>query len=260
MDRAGIVADLRTGSATPGPVGHGYPAGADTSVGANYAVDVIPGLLRMLAFDTSDTTGGSQGLIHQASIDQWLRPQLDRAQTDGVLVMLTSHHSTDAMDRLSGESGAPVADAVNPATIEQLLATYPNVILWLVGHQHNVRVRAIHGADAAHPGYWEVQSGSIADWPNQARVVEIVDNANGTLSIFGTMIDADLTTCMERRYKRLALMDFLSAWDSDHTGTAQDRNVELVIPIPAGAATAVTGALAAAPTRIESETTLRGMP
>ena len=54
-------------------------------------------------------------------------------------------------------------------------------------------------------------------------------------------------------------MDYLSAWERSHVGTALDRNVELVIPLPAGARARVEAASATAPSRIESETTLRGM-
>jgi hypothetical protein len=104
-----------------------------------------------------------------------------------------------------------------------------------------------------------VQSGSIADWPSQARIMEIVANDNGTLSLFGTMFDYDTQDCLERRFRRLALMDFMSGWASDHRGTLADRNVELVIPIPTAARAAVTRAMMAAPRRIESDTTLRGM-
>jgi hypothetical protein len=140
----------------------------------------------------------------------WLRPQLERAQTDGVLVMLTSHHPTSSIDRRMGELGSDIADAVSAADLERLVAGYPNVIGWMVGHEHDVKVRGVRGADAAHPGYWEVQSGSIADWPNQSRIMEIVNNGDGTLSIFGTMIDYRATTCFERRFRRLADADMLS--------------------------------------------------
>ena len=260
--RADVVRGLREGPAMPGPVGHGFPAmpvEPSVALGANYVSDVVPGLIRMIALDTSDDTGGSPGLVHRATIDGFLRPELERAQTDGMLVMLSSHHATGSIDRRSSEIGAMVADAVDPTEIEQLVAGYPNVITWLVGHNHQVRVRPIRGADTAHPGYWEVQSSSIADHPSQSRVVEIVNNGNGTLSIFGTMIDFDANDCMERRFRRLAMMDNQSGWSNDHTGTAMDRNVELVIPIPAAAATRISAASATAPTRIESETTLRGM-
>ena len=259
LDRADIVRALRAGPATPGPLGHGYPATPDVATGAHWAGDVVPGLLRVLALDTSDLSGGSPGMVTRAVFDGWLRAELDRAQADGVLVMLASHHPTTSIDRREGEIGAEVADAVSAAEVEARVASYPNVIAWLVGHEHDVRVRAVRGADAAHPGYWEVQSGSMADWPNQARAMEVVDNGDGTLSLFGTMIDFTASSCMERRFRRLAMMDYLSAWDHSHVGTALDRNVELVIPIPEAARARVAAAAMTASSRIESETTLRGM-
>lgn len=259
LERADIVRTLRAGPATPGPVGHGYADGADVSAGAHWSADVVPGLLRILALDTSDFSGGSPGMVTRAVFDGWLRTELERAQTDGVLVMLSSHHPTTSIDRREGEFGAEVADAVSAAEVEARVASYPNVIAWLVGHEHDVRVRPVRGADAAHPGYWEVQSGSLADWPNQARAVEVVDNGDGTLSLFGTMIDFTAASCMERRFRRLSMMDYLAAWERSHVGTALDRNVELVIPLPAGARARVEAASATAPSRIESETTLRGV-
>lgn len=242
-----------------GPVGHGFPMNPDLRYGANYTRDLIPGVLRLLAFDTSDPTGGSKGLIKQEQIDNFLRPELERGQRDGVLMVITSHHPLDSIDRQNGEIGLPVAGAVAADDIQNLVLQYPNMILWLVGHQHVVRVRSIRGPDAAHPGFWEVQSGSIADWPSQSRIMEIVANDNGTLSIFGTLVDYDTVDCMERRFRHLALMDFMSGWAGDHTGTPMDRNVELVIPTPRTAMTAVMNAMRTAPRRIESETTLRGM-
>ncbi len=213
----------------------------------------------MIAFDTSDPTGGSKGLIRQAVVDGFLRPELERGTRDGVLMMMVSHHPLDSIDRQNGEIGLPVSDAVSSDDLKNLIVGFPNMFLWMVGHQHVVRVRPITGPDAAHPGFWEVQSGSIADWPSQARIVEIVANDNNTLSVFGTMIDYDTMDCMERRFRRLALMDFMSGWAGEHRGSLADRNVELVIPTPVAARAAVMRGMMAAPRRIESDTTLRGM-
>jgi 3',5'-cyclic AMP phosphodiesterase CpdA len=259
LDRADIVRALRAGPATPGPLGHGYPATPDVATGAHWTGDVVPGLLRVIALDTSDLTGGSPGMVRRAVFDGWLRAELERAQSDGVLVLLASHHAPTSIDRREGEFGAEQPDAVSAAEVEARVASYPNVIAWLVGHEHDVRVRAVRGADAAHPGYWEVQSGSLADWPNQLRAVEVVDNGDGTLSLFGTMLDFAAESCMERRFRRLSVMDYVSGWEASHVGTALDRNVELVIPVPAAARARIEAAAITAPTRIESETTLRGM-
>lgn len=261
VDRAEIVRALREQSAaTPGPAGHGFPMNADVSLGANYAYDAVPGLLRVLSLDTSDPAGGSDGTVKRATVERWLVPELDRAVRDGVLVMLASHHATTAIDNFLGISTSEVdPEAVTARELEQTVARYPCVIAWLVGHEHKHRVRAIHGADGDHPGYWEVETGAVADWPAQVRAMEVVDNGNGTLSILGTLIDYEARTCMERRYRRLALLDFQSGWGIESPATGQDRNVELVIPVPMSALARVMMATARAPTRVESDTTLRGM-
>lgn len=258
VDRGEIVATLRAdASAAPGPPGHGYTTVPDLALGANYTYDAIPGLLRVIALDTSDLTGGSEGMVLAPTVDAFLRPALERAYADGLLVMLVSHHSTTAIDDLEGQLGGPVAGAVQPAALEQLVASYENVVLWLVGHDHDTRIRAVVGPDAAHPGYWEIMTPSMADWPAQSRFIELVDNGNGTLSIFGTLVDFDTQSCMERRYRRLMAEEFGSGWAPATRTAPEHRNVELVLPLPTVAAGAI--AAAAVGDRIESATTLRGL-
>ncbi|AKF03461.1 metallophosphoesterase [Sandaracinus amylolyticus] len=261
VDRDDIVEMLRaaTSSGPHGPAGHGYPATGevDTSLGANWTYDAIPGLLRILSIDTSDLTGGSKGMIRRPTVDGWLIPELDRAVADGVLVMLASHHSTTSIDRVVGEVGGDeVEDALTPEEIEALVASRAEVIAWLVGHTHDNRVRAVPGPDAAHPGYWEIMTSAIADYPSQARMIELVDNADGTLSIFATIVDYDTDDCMERRFRALTQMEWVAAWVDDVSRDAEDGNVQLVRAVPASAQAAVTAARATAPSRIESLTTL----
>ena len=44
---------------------------------------------------------------------------------------------------------------------------------------------------AARPGgFWEINTASHIDFPQQAGIVEIADNRDGTLSIFATIIDS----------------------------------------------------------------------
>ena len=263
IDRDGIVERVRAATANGpmGPAGHGFPSSGsfDTSLGANYAYDVIPHVLRIVTIDTSDRTGGSNGMVLQALIDGWLIPQLDRAVADHVLVILASHHATSAIDVFEGQLGSnPVTGAVTAETVEQLVAMRPEVIAWLVGHDHDNRIRAVTGPDAAHPGYWQIMTSAIADWPSQARTIELVDNGDGTLSIFATLVDYDTDDCFERRYRALTQMEWVSAWSDDRTHDAPNHNVELIRTIPASAASAITAAHATAATRIESLTTLTG--
>ena len=263
IDRDQIVATVRAASADGpmGPSGHGYPATGtvDTSLGANWAYDAIPGLLRILALDTSDRAGGSEGMITQDMVDGWLLPELDRAVADGVLVMLASHHSTRSMDVFPGQFGSdPLPGALSREEIEALVASRAEVIAWLVGHTHDNQVHAIAGPDEAHPGYWEIMTSAIADYPAQSRAIELVDNADGTLSIFATLIDPDTESCMERRFRALTQMEWVSGWTDDITRDPMQLNVELVRRVPDSAMAAVTTARSTAPERIESLTTLAG--
>lgn len=171
--------------------------------------------------------------MRQRTVDTFLRPALEAAQRDGVLAMLSSHHPTSSMDRISGDfGGSVVADAVEPAALDRLVAQYP-LIGWMVGHDHDLRVRATRGADMMHPGFWEIMSGSVADHPAQARAMELINDGNDP-ALFGTLVDIQPRTCWERRYLRLTQMEYLSSWESNHLGMANDRNVELVIPVPRG--------------------------
>jgi hypothetical protein len=263
LERDDIVSILReaTSGGDEGPPGHGYPTtgAVDTSLGANWTFDVIPGLLRVLALDSSDRTGGSSGMVMQATVDGWLIPELDRAVSDGVLVLLASHHSTRSINPFEGELGStPVPGALTGDELEAIVAARPEVIAWLVGHTHDNRIRAVEGADAAHPGYWEIMTSAIADFPSQARTIELVNNGDGTLSIFATLIDYDTDDCFERRYRALTQMEWLSHWSDEVSHDPADENVELVRAIPPSALVAVETASATASGRIESLTTLAG--
>src|SRR6476620_2196226 len=99
-------------------------------------------------------------------------------------------------------------DAVEPDAVEALVAMHPEVIAWIVGHNHDNRIRAVHGPDAAHPGYWEIMTSALADWPSQARTLEVVDNGDGTLSLFATQIDYDTDSCFERRFRALTQIEW----------------------------------------------------
>ncbi len=258
VSRQDIVDALLADTEGPGPVGHGYEAADDISLGANWAYDAIPGVLRIINLDTNDDTGGSVGLVHRPTVDNFLVPALEQAQTDGVLVMLASHHSTRSIDTLRGQlAGDVVPDAVSGPELEALAASYGNVIAWLVGHSHLNLIRPVRGLGPDAPGYWEIMTSAMADYPGQARAVEVVDNGDGTLSILGTLIDFDEDSCAERRYRRLLVMEHITRWaDPDNTDPGS-LNVELLRAIPASAAAAVAAATGS--DRIESETTLRGM-
>ncbi|MFK7984458.1 MAG: hypothetical protein AB8I08_00375 [Sandaracinaceae bacterium] len=257
VDRSEIVQRLLDDVGDPGPVGHGYAPSPDLSAGANYAYDAVPGVLRVLGLDTNDDTGGSNGLVHRATVDAFLVPELERAATDGVLVVLASHHATSSIDVFRSQLGTEVVpDAVPPEELEQIVAGHPEVIAWLVGHSHDNRIRAVPDESGDHPGYWEIMAPALMDYPGQARLIELVDNADGTLSIFATNVDYRETGCLEQRFRRLMVMEYTSAWTDHVNEDPRHVNVEMLRAIPTSATESLAGAVGSP--RIESQTTLRG--
>jgi hypothetical protein len=103
-------------------------------------------------------------------------------------------------------------------------------------------------AGSAVPGgFWEVNTASHIDWPSQARILEIADNANGTLSVFGTIVDSagpeshggklDDPVALAALARELAGNDWQERDRPDpkvdgRRGRIEDRNVELLVPAP----------------------------
>ena len=93
----------------------------------------------------------------------------------------------DPNPELGWDPNAPLSEA----TLIAKLHTYPNLILWVAGHRHLNKVTALKSPDAAHSelGFWEVETPSLREFPQQIRTFEIVRNSNNTVSIFATDVD-----------------------------------------------------------------------
>ena len=70
--------------------------------------------------------------------------------------------------------------------LQRLLLAHPHVIAYVAGHTHEHRVTAFRRASGTG-GFWGIETSSEIDWPIQSRLLEIMDNRDGTLSIFGTL-------------------------------------------------------------------------
>ena len=66
-----------------------------------------------------------------------------------------------------------------------LLRDTPNLLMWIAGHRHFNTVKAITSDDATRPerGFWQVETASLRDFPQQFRNFEIFFNDDNTISI-----------------------------------------------------------------------------
>ncbi len=192
--------------------------------------------------DSVTEHGGANGSLDREQF-RWLSAELD-AHRDR-LVVVFSHHTAQTMDN-------PLGSVLRPRVlghhVRELLLDPPAVVAWVNGHTHINRITP-HARRAGAGGFWEITTASHIDWPQQARLVEIVGNVDGTVSVFTTMID---TVADPTPPPTLEVPAALAAWSRElagndwqfrgdgvagpdgYRGSLLDRNTELVLPMPRG--------------------------
>jgi len=185
---------------TSNPVGHGFSrSNVDTGF-ACYSFDPKANVpIRVLVLDdtqadTDPTNPESLGMGH-ASLDMarynWLVNELDKGQAENKLMIIAAHIpiGVDPAGSMAGWS------LIAPVTESQLIAklhTYPNLLLWIAGHRHLNQITPFNSTDRVnHPelGFWEVETSSLRDLPQEFRTFEIVRNSDNTVSIITTDVD-----------------------------------------------------------------------
>jgi metallophosphoesterase (TIGR03767 family) len=234
LSRPEVVDSYFTTTGTP--VGHGFTETNRQAGTGNYSF--TEGVVSFIALDTVNPNGGAEGSIDEGQL-QWLKDRLDELQ-DKVVVVL-SHHNLREMD--NGRTGgiAPGRRVLGPELIDVLLA-HPQAVAWVNGHAHTNEIRAWPTGDGTG-GFWEVTTASHIEWPQQARLLEIMDNLDGTLSIFTTTIDHAARASYGRQTNDPVELASISRelaandWQVDvvpKSGDPDDRNTELLVPAPPG--------------------------
>ena len=176
--------------------------------------------------DECGTIFCSEGSVDHTQFD-WLKEQLELATAAGEYAMVYSHHtlrttrfpSSDPTEYQDPE-GDPALTGVhygirvehnddnyvfppqptNPTTtqtLEELFCQFPNMVAHVAGHEHENYVRnydcdgaplgSATGPSAAQGGFWHISTAAHIDWPQQSRMIELVDNHDETASDPGTM-------------------------------------------------------------------------
>jgi hypothetical protein len=279
LSREGWINEL---TRAPGaPKGHGFlPAGDRCpDVYANgyarracYVVDKGP--VRFIALDDSSLHGYTGGSIDKQQL-RWLEDQLiassrisfDRSgarrvnpDAENRYVVVMSHHTSEGMHNRAAKS-----DAFSDE-LQSLLLRFPNVLLHASGHSHSNRTWTRRNEELG-TAYWEVATPSLIDAPHSGRTVELVRNADGTISMSITNFEPrvhpnprridwkqdDPTDETKLGAKRRINEDWLASLgleaaeasrDEKRFGEPDDRNVELVVRDPLALRSAVARASA----------------
>jgi len=174
----------------------------------DYAADVGPHL-RVIALDIVDRAGGSDGVVATAQV-RWLRAQLRRAGDRAIIV--TCHQP------LTGSRGSAAA-------LRELDAS-PNVVAVLSGHTHRHRITPRR---APAGGYWIIETASLADHPQQTRMVRLLRTRGGGRALETWVVDHD-GRGLAGIARELAYLDVQGGRPRQLQATPRDRNARLNLP------------------------------
>ncbi len=200
---------------------------ASNGVASYYAWDPpqAPGF-RFIGLDTV-SEGGVVEQSANGNLDdpqfQWLKNELDDATARDRLVVLFGHHPVGSLTSDVPDEAASPCDGSNHShgdspehnrnpgcdqdprssspvhlgqdrfpgdpreSLTELIDRYPHVIAFVAGHTHQNRVVPFPRTNGG--AWWGIESAAHADWPTQNRLLEVMNNRDGTLSIFGTLLD-----------------------------------------------------------------------
>lgn len=220
--------------------------------------------LRMVALDTVAEGGGAEGNLDDPQY-RWLARTLRTAARRDELVIVYAHHTLATLTNRTPDEEAGCTDPEGAGcdgdprrstplhlglsgkqNLRDLLLSEPHVIAFVNGHTHHNAVRAYR---RGRHGFWQVNTAAHIDFPQQSRELELMDNRDGTLSLFGTILDtaspiaapAPGTAAAGLSDEQLGSLARTLAANDPQTrattggggpGKAADRNVELLLRDP----------------------------
>jgi metallophosphoesterase (TIGR03767 family) len=235
---------------------------ASRGAASYYAFSPKPGV-RLIAIDT---VAEGDRLNSGGNLDdpqfRWLEREIEAAERRDELIVVYGHHpisslANPAFDEDAGSCAqrlvfGPGCD-LDPRRsrplhrgpeLQALLLAHPHVVAFVAGHTHENRITAFkRGAG----GFWGIETASEIDWPIQSRLLEIMDTRDGTLSIFGTLVDHGATLATQAPGtpaagfdrptlaalgREFAYNDPQVGVEDGAEGRPQDRNVELLLRDP----------------------------
>lgn len=219
------------------PVGHGYTQRNLAEGTAYYGFD--HGEIRFVVMDTVDPHGGWQGSLDAPQLD-WLVAELTEHRDRPVILL--SHHPIETLINDSRAPGAP--RRVLGDELRSVLLSHPCVVAWVNGHTHRHAITAVR-EEGLPGGFWQITTASHIDWPQQARLIEVLASA-GQLLLCCTVIDsaapadwvsAEGPAALAALARELSANDWqvrdeITAEGGGGAGTAGDRNVVLAVDWP----------------------------
>ncbi|MFZ2959062.1 MAG: TIGR03768 family metallophosphoesterase [Candidatus Ozemobacteraceae bacterium] len=185
---------------TSNPVGHGFSQANITDDFACYSFEPKSGLpIKVIVLDDTvkDGTPGldpSKHVYGYGNLDKkrydWLVSELTEGQNNNKLMIIAAHVPI-GVEPAGSPTGWWSNSYVSEKGLIAELNKYPNLLLWIAGHRHLNTITAFKSPDAGRPelGFWEVETSSLREFPQQFRTFEILRNSDNTISMLVTDVD-----------------------------------------------------------------------
>ena len=186
-------------NSTTRPKGHGFDRANAEKGFACYSFLPKPAIpLKVIVLDdTQSEEDGSLDIHGHGFLDrqryEWLKRELKNGQ-DADQLMIVAAHIPIGVEPGRSELGW-WSDPQNAVTLKNLVAelhNHPNLLLWVAGHRHYNTVKAFPSPDPAgapENGFWQVETSSLRDFPQQFRLFEIMLNDDYTVSMKTRNVD-----------------------------------------------------------------------
>ena len=181
---------------TTKPVGHGFTQSNLDNDFTRYSF--VPKSDIPIKFIVLDDTvkGPGQANYAAGALDQarynWLVSELEAGQAANQLMVICAHVPIKPQNSLTDTTPYPMwpGPEYTDDYVLNTLHQYPNLILWMAGHRH-VNVVTPQPDPHGDPtlGFWEVETCSLRDFPQQFRTFDIRRNRDNTVSIIITNVD-----------------------------------------------------------------------
>lgn len=202
---------------TSQPKGHGFdlvPEGKTSDFGCYSFKPKSELPIKIIVLDNNQLEDDDDPSIHgRGFLDQerwqWLQDELQVGTDNDELMIIACHipiavmpykrASTDVngiqkdtyMDWYKNTRGGTAQNAV---TLEDLIAklhSHPNLLMWMAGHRHVNIIKGFVSDDIMKPerGFWQVETASLHDFPQQLRMFDIKLNSDYTISIHAINVD-----------------------------------------------------------------------
>jgi hypothetical protein len=172
---------------------------------------LAPGLW-LIGLDTADRRGGAAGVVSSEQLS-WLGDRL-RAHAGSRFLIAAS---------------SPLEETAGGDAALALLDRTPGVLAVVAADTHRSLVRP-------HGRYWLIRTPSLVDWPQQVRMVRVVELADGRPALETWLVDqagrdgAAGYLGLAGISRDLAFLDAQGGRPRGYAGSERDRNVRLYLP------------------------------